>query len=118
MHIYNRGSRFEVVGGLVVDVIIRSLYLDPELSLAIKQLNELNKKYSKTHTDLKIELVPEDYDEGNKLIITGLRPPTVEEMAAILAQQEADRIGTEARERDELKRLEHLQAKYKDKTIN
>src|ERR1035437_9247762 len=101
----------KVVNGMVTERV--NDYMDSPLEGTIDEviaaLLEEKKIYSPTRTNLRIDKVPEDYEEGYKFVLLGDRPATP---AEIVAQAKVDADGVEQQKAWDLKQLERLQAKY------
>src|ERR1035437_9174200 len=101
----------KVVNGMVTERV--NDYMDSPLEGTIDEviaaLLEEKKIYSSTHTNLRIDRVPEDYEEGYKFVLLGDRPATPEEIAS---QVKEDTEAAEQRKKWDLQQLKALQDKY------
>lgn len=91
-------------------------YMDSPLEGTISEIIEALKleeqRYSVTHTNLRVDKVAEDYEDGYKFVLLGDRPATPEEIA-IQAKEDAE--AREQRKKWDLAQLELLKAKYEIK---
>lgn len=89
--------------------------LEGSLDKAVACIQELQRynldKGTVTHTNLRLEVLARDYEEGNHLCLVGDRQATPEEIAT---QEEEDNKQRARQKEWDLKQLEALKKKYPD----
>lgn len=103
---YHRKPSLEVKNGLVTEILSEDPNLEGTISEIEVRLHELEHRYSVTHSNICIDSLPRDYEDGDHYVVIGSRPATTDEKLIWEAELTSRKVQTEAWRARQIEQLE------------